>query len=82
MPRRGWPLRPAVSLLVDQRTRERCFATAYAQVVDARWTLVRGAANPTCVAKGRLSAAVCFYELNETEVESKKLSAYAAVRDR
>jgi 4-amino-4-deoxy-L-arabinose transferase-like glycosyltransferase len=72
---------PGRVLLVDQRTRERCFATAHAQVVDARWTLVRGAANPSCVAKGRLSAAL-FYEPNETEVESKKLSAYAAVRDR
>ena len=51
-------------LLVDQWVRDKCFAAATVRPVGtanrAQWSLVSGAANPACVAKGNPSAAI-FY---------------------
>ena len=56
---------PGRVLLVDQRIRDRCFAVADSRPVGAangmQWSLVRGAADPACVNRGKLSAAL-FYQ--------------------
>jgi len=65
-------------LLVDQRARAQCFAAAETQPVDAHWSLVRGAVDPTCIERGRLSAAL-FYEPAKADDEGKDVPAYAAV---
>lgn len=55
---------PERALMVDQRVRDWCFAAANAREVGTanrqRWFLVSGPADPACVAKGRLAAALAY----------------------
>src|SRR5262249_9299406 len=69
---------PGRVLLVDQRARAQCFAAAETQPVDAHWSLVRGAVDPTCIERGRLSDAL-FYEPAKADHEGTDVPAYAAV---
>jgi 4-amino-4-deoxy-L-arabinose transferase-like glycosyltransferase len=68
---------PGRALLVNQRAMDLCFASAEAQFVDAQWLLVRGAANPACIARGNLSAAL-FYQPVKTDREGESVPTYAA----
>jgi hypothetical protein len=68
---------PGRALLVNQRAMDLCFASAEAQFVDAQWLLVRGAANPACIARGNLSAAL-FYQPLKTDREGESVPTYAA----
>jgi hypothetical protein len=51
---------PTRLLLVDEAVRKRCFAAAQAWPIGSansmEWSLVSGATNPQCVAKGKSSA--------------------------
>lgn len=55
---------PGRALMVDQRVREMCFAAANAREIGTanreRWFLVSGEADPVCVAKGNLGAALLY----------------------
>jgi len=56
--------KPGRALLVPARARDRCFAGASSVLLgsanDQEWFLVSGAANPECVAAGKLSAAIAY----------------------